>query len=442
MIAVRHPMPARVAGLFVALAMALIAMIGVVSPVAAVESPLFAELSGANEVPGPGDPDGIGFADLLVDPDAGTLCVTIFVEDIAAASAAHVHAGATGVAGGVVVTLPTPDADGFADDCVTVDGALAQSIVDSPSDFYVNVHNAEFPDGAIRGQLAIPPQVAFAFLSGDAEVPGPGDPDGSGDALLTLDSDLDQICATIFVDGIATATAAHIHRGVEGVAGDVVVTLPTPDADGVADDCVAVGQALIDEIVADPAGFYVNVHNAEYPDGAVRGQLTGEPPAGGCLLVASTEDDPTPVEELTVTVGEEVVFLGVFQPDADVVLTLTRDGTVILQETFTADEFGFFLAVIVFEDGDEGTVTADAVVPDTECAGSVTLEVLGDGTPGQTPTPTATTSATPSPTPVAAELPDTAAGNTPSGALASIAALVLLASLASGARWRSSRRMR
>lgn len=114
----------------------------------------------------------------------------------------------------------------------------------------------------------------IASLTGAAEVPGPGDPDGSGRAEITIIDATDNVCFDIDVLGIAPATAAHIHRGVAGVSGPPVVTLEAP-TDGDSDGCVSVGGALADEIEANPSGFYVNVHNAEYPGGAVRGQLGG-----------------------------------------------------------------------------------------------------------------------------------------------------------------------
>ena len=73
--------------------------------------------------------------------------------------------------------------------------------------------------------------------------------------------------------GIDRATAAHIHRGAAGVNGPPVVNLDAPDNDGDEDDCDRIGDALADEIQANPAGFYVNVHTAAFPDGAIRGQL-------------------------------------------------------------------------------------------------------------------------------------------------------------------------
>ena len=71
---------------------------------------------------------------------------------------------------------------------------------------------------------------------------------------------------------IGDVTAAHIHRGAAGVAGPPVVTLDPPD-DNDSDDCDTVDDALVDEIRTNPGGFYVNVHTADYPNGAIRGQI-------------------------------------------------------------------------------------------------------------------------------------------------------------------------
>jgi hypothetical protein len=64
----------------------------------------------------------------------------------------------------------------------------------------------------------------------------------------------------------------HIHRGRAGVNGPPVVTLDAPD-DNDSHHCDDVADALLDEIRRSPADFYVNVHTAEYPDGAIRGQI-------------------------------------------------------------------------------------------------------------------------------------------------------------------------
>jgi hypothetical protein len=111
-----------------------------------------AVLTGANEVPGPGDPDGVGVAGVVVNVNRGRICYVLAVKKIGPANAAHIHRGVAGVAGDVVVPLRAPTG-GFSADCVAVDPALAGEIAHNPSGFYVNVHNAEFPAGAIRGQL-------------------------------------------------------------------------------------------------------------------------------------------------------------------------------------------------------------------------------------------------------------------------------------------------
>ncbi len=114
-----------------------------------------------------------------------------------------------------------------------------------------------------------------ATLTGAAEAPGPGDPDGAGTAMLRLRIGQGQICHSLSVSNITLpATAAHIHSGAAGVAGPVVVTLVTPDADGNVQGCVPVNRALVKQILRNPAGYYVNVHTSDFPaGGAVRGQL-------------------------------------------------------------------------------------------------------------------------------------------------------------------------
>lgn len=110
-------------------------------------------------------------------------------------------------------------------------------------------------------------------LTGAAEVPGPGDPDGEGSALVVVNPGLGEVCYELSVSGIAPATAAHIHVGSADVAGPVVVGL-APPTEGSSSGCLSIDTALAREIVRNPANYYVNVHNAEHPAGALRGQLS------------------------------------------------------------------------------------------------------------------------------------------------------------------------
>jgi hypothetical protein len=110
-------------------------------------------------------------------------------------------------------------------------------------------------------------------LTGAAEVPGPGDADGTGRFKATFNPGQDQVCYELRVSNIGTATAAHIHTGAAGVAGPVLVTLRTPTT-GSVKDCVSVPREQVQAIIKTPGDYYVNVHNAEFPNGAVRGQLS------------------------------------------------------------------------------------------------------------------------------------------------------------------------
>jgi hypothetical protein len=112
-----------------------------------------------------------------------------------------------------------------------------------------------------------------ASLTGAAEAPGPGDADGSGTANITVNPGQEDICFELAVSDIAPATAAHIHSGVVGVPGPVVVSLAAPTS-GTSSGCVSVDRALAIDIIQNPENYYINVHNADHPAGALRGQLS------------------------------------------------------------------------------------------------------------------------------------------------------------------------
>jgi hypothetical protein len=114
--------------------------------------PISVTLTGAAETPA-GDPDGIGAATLRINPGQMQVCYTLKVDKIGAATMAHIHKAAAGASGPPVVTLTAP-ANGASEGCATVTRELAQSLIQTPGDYYVNVHNADFPGGALRGQLA------------------------------------------------------------------------------------------------------------------------------------------------------------------------------------------------------------------------------------------------------------------------------------------------
>jgi CHRD domain len=257
---------------------------------------LAASLKGANEVPGPGDPDGRGRA--FVRLGGGKACFLLEWSGIGAPTASHIHQGAAGVAGPVVVPFfqpgtnaaSLPDTLSSVAGCVAVAAGLAHQIAASPRDWYVNIHTADFPGGAIRGQLHrarhldldLPHQLR-AKLSGANEVP-PADPDGRGLALV--ETGRTRVCFAVAWTRIAAPIFAHIHAGPAGVNGPVVVlffdvpelagapTAALPDTISAVAGCVG-GQdpALLRDIRRHPRQYYSNVHNLDFPAGAIRGQL-------------------------------------------------------------------------------------------------------------------------------------------------------------------------
>lgn len=110
---------------------------------------------------------------------------------------------------------------------------------------------------------------------------GAGDADGSGSATVTIDTDTGEVCWELSVENIGDAVASHIHVGGEGENGGIVVPLDADGFSGTSEGCVDASDADLQAIVDDPAGYYVNIHTAEFSGGAIRGQLTasgGETP--------------------------------------------------------------------------------------------------------------------------------------------------------------------
>jgi len=113
-------------------------------------------------------------------------------------------------------------------------------------------------------------------MTGAAEIPGPGDPDGSGTARITLNYGQSQVCWEITVENILLpAIGAHIHliNPATGFGG-VVVPLTPPDASGFSSGCTSADRELIKDIIQNPEKYYVNVHTTDFTAGAIRGDLS------------------------------------------------------------------------------------------------------------------------------------------------------------------------
>lgn len=137
------------------------------SPVAAAIITFNLGMDGAQEVPsGTGDPDGSAFGTLSLNDVTGQISWSITYANIEDPVAMHIHPGAMGSEGGPLVTLTVvangPDPNPLVGS-VTPFLTTTQSIIANPLDFYVNIHTASFPDGAVRGQV---PEPGAALLVG------------------------------------------------------------------------------------------------------------------------------------------------------------------------------------------------------------------------------------------------------------------------------------
>ena len=141
-----------------------------------------------------------------------------------------------------------------------------------------------------------------AGLRGTNEVP-PNASVNTGSTSVTVDPTTGLVTwNTTSTIPVTSATGHHIHRGVAGVNGPVVINFNAAYA-----GAVVVTPVLAAEVIANPAGFYVNLHTAAFPGGEVRGQLAALPPP------AATVPTLTPSMMLVLALGLSALGAAVFR---------------------------------------------------------------------------------------------------------------------------------
>jgi len=281
----------------------------------------------------------------------------------------HIHTGASGVAGPVLVDsgltpgaalMATNGTATFTSGSVSVSPANAQAIISNPAGFYFNVHSSLNGGGAARGQLftpqsstveldanLLPSNETTAVTGGDTAITG------TAKAVFTLDKDpggniLDAAAVLSFtinnVPASDTVILAHIHTGAAGVAGPVLVDsgltpgaglTPTSGTATFASASVTVSPANAQAILSNPAGFYFNVHTSLNGGGAARGQLVN--PAQTTASTATFAAHLLPGNEVPPVTNGDSVITG----DVIVILTLNKDATGTIQSAST--EFDYTL---------------------------------------------------------------------------------------------------
>ena len=200
-------------------------------------------LTGETEIPA-GDPVATGTATVRLRAGQGQLCYQLAAKNLPAAVAAHIHKAASGATGPVVVPLNTPDAADTSSGCASVARTLVTAILADPASYYVNVHTAEFPAGAVRGQLTGTSRASLG-TSFTLDLKGTSEPNATGTAAIRIRKDAGLVCYRLRAANVTLpTTGAHIHRGAAGTNGPVVVPLTAPGADGSSSGCIATAAAL------------------------------------------------------------------------------------------------------------------------------------------------------------------------------------------------------
>jgi len=275
----------------------------------------FALLNGDQETP-PVTTSAIGIGGVSVVPGLDSLIYFVQVSGLSGpATAAHVHRGAAGVAGGVVFGLsPVPLATGLYTATVPLDSARISDLV--RGDWYFNVHTAANPGGEIRGQIQTNLRKSYAFeLCGTQEVP-PNNSTAYGAGMVSIDQGNLTARYKLSVNGLSgPATAAHIHTGAAGANGGVLfgLTTPAPYSEG------AIAITGINATLIANAGAYMNVHTAANPGGEIRGQVIRGLTCSGVSavfdpIVGDVQVFPNPVAEvLKIQVNSREAFQGLLQ---------------------------------------------------------------------------------------------------------------------------------
>jgi hypothetical protein len=127
----------------------------------------------------------------------------------------------------------------------------------------------------VAAALALPASAATSIPLNSGQEPAGGEAGGHGFFSYTIEGT--EFCWTLSWQGIADPVAGHVHLAPRGVAGPVVINLDTDDDDDEvgpdASGCREITAELAAAITSDPGAYYVNLHNADFEAGAIRGQL-------------------------------------------------------------------------------------------------------------------------------------------------------------------------
>ena len=258
-------------------------------------------LAGAQEVPAVST-TATGEGTAVISPDGSKIWYYVTYSGLSGpAVAAHIHTGAAGQAGGIILPLTLTAspmvgtltaADFKASGPIT---SFAQAVAAiKGGQTYFNIHTAANGGGEIRGQIVAKGDAHFARLTGAQEVP-PVTTSATGDGWALISSDGSTITYYVTYSGLSgAAVASHIHTGATGQAGGIILPLTVTASPMVGTlttaDFKASGPitSYAEAVAAIKGGLtYFNIHTAANGGGEIRGQIGVTVP--GSLPVTSTQ---------------------------------------------------------------------------------------------------------------------------------------------------------
>jgi hypothetical protein len=256
-----------------------------------------AKLDGAQETPA-NTSTAVGVAHLTLTPNMDSLLVRVDYTGLQSAySSAHIHIGAVGVSGGVAFTLPAPSNNTITD--VITGASLTPSVLANlfTSNYYVNIHSANQPNGELRGQIYAEADYNFScVLDAAQEVPAPNNASVFGVALFNLAKHKGTLTYNVVMNNLSGAiSSGHIHKGITGVAGGVVTTLNLVGANrfmGSVDPTPFLTALFADSL-------YINVHTAANPNGEARGQLSLTKGLSAWAVINGAQETPSVTTKAT-----------------------------------------------------------------------------------------------------------------------------------------------
>ncbi|MEO5674710.1 MAG: CHRD domain-containing protein [Chitinophagales bacterium] len=250
-----------------------------------------ADMNGSQEVPSV-TTSAYGLGVFYLYQDSSTISFRIIVQGLSdTITGAHLHIGAPGVSGPVIVDLTA-----------MITGNVIEGEIDSltfladllAGNIYVNVHTDSNPGGEIRGQLLWDKKLSFDFYANGAQEVPAVSTTALGVGSVKLNAAMDSLFYVVVSDGLTdTATGAHFHLGALGVAGGVVIDV-TPDISGNSITGVVSDTLITPSFIRDllSGKIYFNIHTAANPGGEIRGQVYRYAREGYTFTINGAQENP------------------------------------------------------------------------------------------------------------------------------------------------------